>query len=143
MQTSLTHQSHIFTPAAVLAGASKEFAAAVELDLLDVAYITIGAVEAWGSLIPPDTDHIAFDGQRDFINTVIKKAYLLGERSLSMQWETLSGVWAYDIVEEFGRRYGAALIANTGDVDANAMLEQIIRENTVDMSAPRTLPVAA
>jgi hypothetical protein len=77
-------------------------------DPLCLAYIAIGAHEAWR------TDENAADkwdrGQDGYIEAVIEHAH-----EVSAAWETVAGnwgggVWYYDVSEPFGNACGAALL---------------------------------
>lgn len=89
---------------------------------LTVAYIAIGAEQALRespALFNPDD----WNGQLGFIGEAIEWAAMLDR--MGDEYEDFSGVWAYEVAEEFGLRYGRALLT---DVNGRGRAEDIARE---------------
>ena len=90
------------------------------MDLLDVAYIAIGAKQA---LLDAGDQHNGpqLEGELGYIQTCIEHVGLLDRLWQETSGEVL-GVWCYEVAEPFGQRYVEALA-----LDFSVNPEQLVR----------------
>lgn len=106
------------------------------MDLLDVAYIAMGAKQA---LLDAGDQHNGpqLEGELGYIHACIDHVGLLDRL-----WEETSGeflgVWCYEVAEPFGYAYGQHLLQGGDRPDAEKILRTIVTDGmTCTASSPR------
>lgn len=95
---------------------------------LTIAYIAIGASRAIMEN-PDDFDATDWDGEVDFIEAVTAHALMLDRLADEVDANGgFSGVFAYEVAEEFGRQYGEALLKDHANADATAIARRLVEE---------------
>lgn len=89
---------------------------------LTVAYIAIGARQALDEL-PAQFNPDDWSGESGFISTVVEYALMVDR--IGDEYDDFLGVWEYEVAEEFGLRFGRALLT---DKTAPGKAEAIARE---------------
>lgn len=91
----------------------------------EVAFLALGAADVLEKHRGESLD--SFDGYLGFMGDVVRHAPLLIERWKQIDTEEFSGVWPYDVTEEFGRALAEEMLNNTGARPTD-LLESIINE---------------
>jgi hypothetical protein len=89
----------------------------------EVAFLALGAANVLQQHQGESLD--SFGGYLGFMNDVIHHAPLLTERWKRMNADQFSGVWPYDVTEEFGRLLAEEMFNHTGATPSD-LLESII-----------------
>lgn len=96
----------------------------MSVDLLDVAYIAIGAKRALDRS-GLGYSEMPFEGELAYIQACIDQAPLLGQA-----WQGCSdgfpGVWCYEVAEPFGLAFGGHLLKRRDSDYAKPILERIV-----------------
>lgn len=98
----------------------------VDQDLLDVAYIALGAWQALEAWLASGEVLDRFDGQLGYIKACIDQAPLLHRLWLECGDDQNGLVWCYEIAEPFGERYGRHLLAGGDPLEAESLLRDIL-----------------
>ena len=102
------------------------------VDQLDIAYLAIGAVEAWDGADPDQRDktcNLAGMGQSEFIDAVINVASVLRRLWAEYKFDSegFPGNWYYEVSEEVGRQcMRCQLDPDAGDFDVEQMVREVI-----------------
>lgn len=99
----------------------------------EAAYVGMGIRAALSYRTSRNPFHaIGCESEMDFVDMVMARAHLL-----DFVWdeagEDWSGVWMYDVVEEFGEQYATHLLDGEEDSDAAALalIRQLVDEANV------------
>jgi hypothetical protein len=95
------------------------------IDVLDIAYIAIGARQALADS-PAGQDTISrFEGELGYVQACIDQA-----DQLNRVWQeyagTFPGVWCYEAAEPFGYAFGKHLQRGGNSADAERILRDIV-----------------
>jgi hypothetical protein len=103
------------------------------MDLLDVAYIAIGAAQA---RVAAGDQHSgpAREGELGYIQTCIEHAGLLDRLWQETNGE-FPGVWCYEVAEPFGYAYGQYVLQGGDRADAERILRAIVTEGMTGMAS--------
>ena len=96
-----------------------------EQDLLDVAYIALGAMDALEDWPADGAVMDRFGGHLGFIQACIEHAPLLHRLWLE-RGEQAGLAWCYDVAEPFGERYGRHLLAGGEPRHAETILRDVL-----------------
>ena len=100
----------------------------INIDVLDIAYIAIGAKQALVHS-PSGLDAISrFEGELGYVQACIDQAALL-DRVWRACDEAFPGVWCYEVVEPFGYAFGQHLQRDGSAADAEGILRGIVAES--------------
>ncbi len=94
-------------------------------DLLDVAYIALGASHALEAWAAHGEAMDRFEGQLGYIQACIDQAPLLHRLWLECG-EEHSLVWCYEVAQPFGEQYGRHLLAGGDPLEAETILRTIL-----------------
>jgi hypothetical protein len=104
------------------------------MDILDVAYIAIGATRA---LAEAGDQHNGpqGDGELGYIQACIEHVVLLDRLWQETNGE-FPGVWCYEVAEPFGYAYGQHLLQGGDRPDAEKILRGIVTEGMTCTASP-------
>lgn len=96
----------------------------MSVDLLDVAYIAIGAKRALDRS-GLGYSEMPFEGELAYIQACIDQAPLLGQAWQGCS-ERFPGVWCYEVAEPFGLAFGRHLLKRGASDHAESILQGIV-----------------
>lgn len=95
---------------------------------LTMAYLVIGAMQAWNEASEEDrsrvTDH--YEGQFAYVDAAMSHTHLLAKtwRELADSGKQFDGVWVYEVAEPFGLAWGRAQFSGE-DFDPFKVVKQL------------------